>query len=337
VLLSAPAVALLRASLPDAEITYLVGSWGKEAAEHGPTVDRVRSLDFPGFTRHANANVLAPYVLLAQEATRLRRARFDLAVILRPDHWWGALLVAAAGVPLRVGGDTPETRPLLTHCRAAPSAHWAAQALDIAHLALEAARTVPVSSEMPAFRVSDAARGQAERLWRTHALDGKRVVALQPSAGAPLKRWPPDNWRALADALEQLGCTVIFTGAPSDIDLLVSIGTPRPTLAGQSLDVTAALFERCALLIGLDGGAAHLAGAVGTPTIRLYGPASDSVYGPWPPDRIDQHVVRTRRLDCVPCGALEHPPCGARTLPACLLAIEVDDILELARRELRRG
>ena len=98
-----------------------------------------------------------------------------------------------------------------------------------------------------------------------------------------------------------------------------------------SLKVTAALFERCALVIGLDSGAAHLAGAVGTPTVRLYGPAPVAKYGPWPRTAPDQRVLTTDQLACVPCGYLEDPPCGARSEPACLLALSVEKVLGAAK------
>jgi len=107
-------------------------------------------------------------------------------------------------------------------------------------------------------------------------------------------------------------------------------------LCGQSLDVSAALYARCQLLIGLDGGAAHLAAAVGTPTVRLYGPTSAEVFGPWPRSD-DQHVLLTDSLDCVPCGRLEAPPCGAVRVPACLLALGVDDVMKAVEANFAQG
>ena len=199
------------------------------------------------------------------------------------------------------------------------------------------------------FRVSDGARASAAELWQTKSLHDRRVVAVQASAGATLKSWPIAHWAAAADRLAALSSTsadarpvaVLLTGGPADATLLGQVqrhmtAVPAAVLAGQSLDVTAAIFERCQLMIGLDGGAAHLAAAVGTPTIRLYGPASADVFGPWPPALPHQAVLMTHALECVPCGHLDAPPCGARTLPACLLAIDVDAVVELARQQLAR-
>ena len=340
-LLTAPAVALLRASLPRAHITYVVGPWSAEAARHGPPVDEVRTLAYPGFTRRPNPNLLWPYALAVRTAARLRREQYDLALVFRPDHWWGALLGALAAIPLRVASQTPETAPLLTHSHAtiAPE-HAAEQALSLARLALSVAGVAPTpASQVATFSVSDQARAAARALWARHALDPGRVIAIHPSAGAPLKSWPVEDWAKLANALTGEGLAVLLTGAPDDASLLQAIARrakwSKP-VCGQSLEVSAAIYERCDLVVAVDGGAAHRAAAVGTPTIRLYGPAQPETFGPWPP-RADQHVLLTRALACAPCGNLEAPPCGARALPACMLALSVDDVLKTVGTQLARA
>jgi len=343
VLLTAPAVALLRASLPSAHLTYAVGPWSREAAEHGPAVDEFLVLPFPGFTRRRGAPSLAPYALLAREAVRLRQHSYDVAVVLRPDHWWGGLLALAAGIPVRVGGATLETSALLTHSRLQkPGEHWAEQALALAHLTLEVCGAPPVEpTEVRPFRTSEFANHEATAFWQRHALEARQVVAIQPSAGAPLKSWPVEHWVKLADRCIELDLAVLLMGGPDDAPLLNAITqgmarTASATLYGQSLDVSAAVYARCRLLIGLDGGAAHLAAAVGTPTVRLYGPTPAEVFGPWP-RAADQRVLVTPTLECVPCGSLESPPCGAVRLPACVLALGVDDVMKAVKDQLAHG
>jgi ADP-heptose:LPS heptosyltransferase len=338
VLLTAPAIALLRSSLPAAHLTYVVGPWSVEAARRGPPVDELRTLAFPGFTRRGKLNVVDPYAVLLREARRLRREHYDLAVMLRGDHWWGALLALATGIPVRVGGDTPETRPILTHTCAPPTeAHWADQALGIARLALQAvgAAQAPVH-DVRQFAVN---RLLANPVWQQHGL-GERVIALHPAAGVPLKSWPLERWAQLAEALVDTRLQVVLTGAPEDAPLLQAVRDSLqqcvPVLCGQSLEVSAAIYARCALVITVDSGAGHLAAAVGTPTVRLYGPASANVFGPWP-QRSDQRVLNTPDLACAPCGFLESPPCGARTTPACMLALGVDDVLNAVKEALNRS
>jgi heptosyltransferase III len=338
VLLTAPAVALLRASLPAAHLTYVVGPWSLAVARHGPPVDSLRTLSYPGFTRRPRQHAIAPYLLLARHATLLRRQGYDLAVIFRPDHWWGALLALAAGIPVRVGGATPETRPLLTHVQATSGSHAVDQARGMARLALGALNTAPVEPANPvAFRNTPQASEAAASLWRRLALGDQRVVAIHPSAGAPLKSWPVERWAGLADALRDDGLAVVLVGAPEDGPLLSAIAArtsqPPPVLHGQSLEVSAAIYQRSAIVVAPDSGAAHLAGAVGRPTVRLYGPAPPATFGPWPP-RPDQRVLISTRLACVPCGDLQAPPCGARALPACMLALGVGDVLNAVRAQI---
>lgn len=340
VLLSAPALGALRATFPEAELTYLVGPWSAEVARRGPPV-RVQTLSFPGFTRRPKANPLAPYALLGQAAVELRRQTYDLAVVLRPDHWWGALLGLAAGIPTRVGFDVPETRPLLSHTFPLdPRRHAAEQGLALAGYVAELyGRTPKAAAIEPAFRVCHAERQAAAHLLAERGLGTtRRLVAIQPSSGAALKSWPVPAWAGLADRLLAAGLDVVLVGGPVDGALLASIQAhqprPTPTLVGQPLGVSAALYARCALVVGLDGGGPHLAAAVGTPTVRLYGPASPARYGPWPP-RQDQRVLLARGLACVPCGHLADPPCGARYLPACLLALGVDEVFADAMDLLR--
>ena len=338
VLLTAPAVALLRASLPAAHLTYIVGPWSLAVARHGPPVDSLRTLRYPGFTRRPGQHAIAPYLLLAQEAARLRREAYDLAVIFRPDHWWGALLALAAGIPVRVGGATPETRPLLTHLRATSGTHAVEQARSLARLALDTINATPVEPGDPGvFRVTPQASDAADNLWRRLSLSEHRVVAIHPSAGAPLKSWPVERWAGLADALHADGFAVVLVGAPQDGPLLSAIAARTsqapPLVHGQPLEVSAAIYRRSHIVVALDSGAAHLAQAVGTPTVRLYGPAPPATFGPWPP-RPDQRVLSSTRLACVPCGDLEAPPCGARALPACLLALGVADVLNAVRAQL---
>jgi ADP-heptose:LPS heptosyltransferase len=342
VLLGASAVALMRASLPSAHLTYLVGPWSADAARHGPRVDEVRTLAYPGFTRRRKAHLLEPYALLAREAARLRREHYDLAVVFREDHWWGALLSLAAGIPLRVGGSTPETEPLLTHTSGLPKDLPAAErALAVARQALAAAEVAPVAiGEVTQFSLSESARAAASQVWQQHGFGSERVVAIHPAAGVPLKSWPVERWARLADALRAGGVDVVLVGAPDDGPLLSDIAARMrqcpQRLCGQPLAVSAAIYARCDLLVTVDSGAGHLAAAVGTPTVRLYGPAPASVFGPWPPNT-KQRVLATSRLACAPCGYLQSPPCGATITPACMLALDVDEVLNTIKRQLNRS
>ncbi len=332
VLLTSPAVSLLEAALPDVELTYLVGPWGAEVARRGPLGDRVEILAFPGFERRPKESLMAPYRLLWREASRLRARRYAAAVVFRPDHWWGALLALAAGIPVRIGFQTPETQPLLSHAFPRRSdLHAAEQSLELARLAASLLGGRPARQARPStrFDLSNDDRARARNLLDRAGLGGRPIVAIHPSAGAPLKSWPVERWAALADRLGAEGADVLLSGGPEDGDLLRAVAErsrARPSIAcGQPVATTAAVLARCSVAVGPDNGPLHLAAAMGTPTVRLYGPAPPTVYGPWPADDA-QRVLITDTLACVPCANLVSPPCGAREMPPCMLALTVEEV-----------
>jgi heptosyltransferase-2/heptosyltransferase-3 len=104
--------------------------------------------------------------------------------------------------------------------------------------------------------------------------------------------------------------------------------------AGRTtLGQLAALFEHCALVLGGDSGPLHLAAAVGTPTVRVYGPTSQAIFGPWG-DPAAQVGIQAR-LPCEPCDNFGAPPCGAIETPACLRVVASDEVVAAALRALR--
>src|SRR5574342_92943 len=111
VLLTMPAIQALRVSRPDVEIHALVGHWSADVIAAYPEVDLVLTLPFPGFSRSPKANWYSPYELLIASARHLRYIGYTSAVILRPDHWWGAMLTKWAGIPERIGYDLPDVAP----------------------------------------------------------------------------------------------------------------------------------------------------------------------------------------------------------------------------------
>lgn len=353
-LFATPALHLLRASLPDAHIAALVGPWGEAVLAGNPDLDEILTCPFPGFTRQPKSNPLAPYRLLQAEAQRLAALDFDLALVLRFDHWWGAWLAAAAGIPQRLGYAIDEVKPFLT--RALPyvrGRHEVVQNLALAlaagegdRLAVSGERLVGGASEGESdwrlrFAVSEADVAAAAALMAQQV--GRPLVAVHPGSGAAVKRWRSAAWAELAARLvRDYGAQVVFTGAAGETELidpvlaLLEAGPPLPSpplsLAGQtSLGVLAALYRRCALVIGPDSGPLHLAVAVGAPTVHLYGPVDRRTFGPWgSPQR---HAVVTSDWGCIPCNRLDWPE-RALSEHGCLRDITVEQVLAEAARLL---
>src|SRR5690606_9935424 len=138
------------------------------------------------------------------------------------------------------------------------------------------------------------------------------LVALHPGSGAAVKQWPPDKWAALAEHLvNAYGARVLLTGAAGrEEESIRAIAgrarVPTTSLAGKTtLQVLAAVYAGCDLVVGPDTGPLHLAVAVGTPTVHLYGPVSPQTFGPWGDPR--RHRVVTMALACQYCHRLDWP------------------------------
>lgn len=339
VLFTTPALRALRRYWPQAYITALVGPWSARVLQGNPDVDEVLTCPFPGFTRQPKGGGLAPYWLLDDYAKKLRAHRFDAALILRADHWWGALLAYRAVIPLRLGTVCPETAPFLTLAiPPAPDRHEVARNLAlVAALSpspIAAGEGLGVGDDL-AFYLSEADRACAHRLLGNAP---GPWIAIHPGAGAPVKRWQPEAWAQVGDTLARdVGARVVLTGASSEMGLCQAVAAHmRSTpliLAGQTdLGALAAIYARCRLVLGPDSGPLHLAVAMDTPTVHLYGPADPAHFGPWgDPNR---HRVVTLGLGCSPCRHLDWSEAEVKEHP-CIWAIPVERVLEAAREVLQ--
>ncbi|MDQ2809222.1 MAG: glycosyltransferase family 9 protein [Chloroflexota bacterium] len=289
-LLAGPALAALRAAFPAAHLTGLVGPWGRPIWQRLPSLDAVETLPFPGIVARP-ARPWQPYTLLRAQARRLRAGGYDLAISLRFDYWWGALLAEQARIPVRWGYNLPAVAPFLTH--AVP--YQAGRHEVVQDLALVAALTAPESdtslaASHPGTPPLAFPLTADERAWAATQLPAGRVVAIHPGTNGSLKLWTLDGWAAVAAWLADQGYPVLFTGSAAEAPLVAAIRArlAPPALAattdltGQtSLGQLGALFAACTAVLGVDSGPLHIATAVGPPTVRLYGPSDEAIWGPW--------------------------------------------------------
>ncbi len=338
VLFLTPGLHALRRALPEARITLMVGPWGQEVVRDNTDLDDVITCPFPGFERRPKTSFLAPYRLLWAQARALRGRGYDAAVILRFDHWWGAWLAAAAGIPLRIGYDVPEVRPFLTHVLPYRSDRHEVEQNAALLGQLAGGSVLPLGPLRYRVRPEDRAWADA---WLAGAgvHKGDRLVAIHPGAGAPVKQWPTASWAAVANELGFYpGVRLLLTGGASETPLTRAIAGllahPVADAAGQTtLGQLAALYERCALVLGSDSGPLHLAVAVGVATLHLYGPVSVAKFGPWgDPER---NAALTSPWACAPCHRLDWPS-EALAAHACVAAIRPEDVLAVAQRLLQR-
>ncbi len=372
-LLATPVLAALRQRLPKARVTALVGPWSRMVLQRNPDVDMLLTCPFPGFERRPTddrrpttddsgvnamlgrlssivgrlSSVAMPYRTLIHYALLLRAGRYDLAIIGRDDHWWGAALALLAGVPCRIGYSVPECRPFLTTVLPwNPRDHVTAQGLALVRAVdPDPPTTAPAAAgagegDQFALNAQFPARfdsTQDDIMWAddwiaAQGLAGARLVLLHPGTGGPAKLWFAERWAAVADALQDAGVRLVLTGGPDELALVAEVAAHMQSaalnLAGQtSVGQLAALMRRAALVLGVDSGPLHLAAAQGVPTIHLYGPGDAARFGPWG-DRA-RHVVLRAELWCSPCGEFAACPRGLAR-PECMELIASTRVTERA-------
>ncbi len=335
VLFTTPALRALHSAAPDAHITYMVGPWAYEIVKDNPYLDEIMICTFPGFTRRPKKHPLQPYMVLWRYARSLRGKSFDLALVLRFDHWWGAMLAYWSGVPQRIGYALPEMSPFLT--RAVPyvgGRHEVEQNMHLVRTALgdDIASPGPLEFEPAPEDVKSA-------LNLLPAENGdQRYLCLHPGAGSPVKLWRSEYFAQAADTLvNRYGLQVIISGSADDRSLVEDIAGRMESnpivIAGQtSLGELAAIMSRCELVVGVDSGPLHLAVSQGVPTVHLFGPVDHHTFGPWGDPR--KHLILLSDMACIPCNRLDYGPEELMDHP-CVNSITVHQVLKAADSLLR--
>ena len=334
VLLSTPAIQALKRSRPEFSIHVLCGEWAGEALVNYDEIDHVLTLPFPGFQR-APSSTLAPWRLAIQTARRLRRIGYASAIIMRPDHWWGAMVTHLAGIPQRVGYDLENVAPFLTEAVKFEYGHAVEQNLRLVSSWTGTLDAADIKLAYPWWKVDCHLIG-----WLIESLkfEGNApVVCIHPGSGAASKFWRAENWVQVADQLAaEYGAKIVFTGTRSEAALADAIAADMSadavSIAGDTnLGELAALYARSRAVLGPDSGALHLAAAVGTPTVALFGPADPQEFAPWGDPRL--HEVITSDIGCRPCRILDWQNDNMDYHP-CVRDITVRQVFEAARRVL---
>ena len=335
-LMTLGAIERVRACAAGARIHLVVGSWNAPLARLIPGVDSFETLDVPWLARQGGARTP---LALARRAWAWRRERFDLALNFEPDIR-SNLLLALSGASRRMGFSSGGGGAFLTTALPYdPDAHTAANAwhvVDAAFPAMADAAPRTLGGRLPV--PEDAAREATKLLGAVNAT--RLLIGIHASGGRAIKQWHLDRFAQVAARLARdLGATVVLTGTLEDRPLVERVlaelpaDVPRLDVAGRmDLAVFAGLLQQLRLLITCDSGPMHLAAAVGTPVVALFGPADPNRWGPLTRDA----RVLTADLWCRPCNRVRRPPsrCVGR-VPDCLNHIDVDAVCRAAAELLR--
>jgi heptosyltransferase-2 len=310
--MSMPALANLRRGLPKATIDLLVPRRVAPLFDDHPHIDRLVIRDERQPWRTRLAQVIA-----------LRRCEYQV-VLLLPNSFRAALDAWLLRSPIRLGYATDGRRWLLTH--AVPAAEGQPPHQIEAYLRLVAALGLPIVERVPTLAPTKRAEMQADHLWAAQDWGRKdRVIGICPGAAfGPAKRWWPERFAALADRLIASGrFRVVFFGSPDEVPLVELIRSQMTreavSLAGQdTLGSFMALAARCAVVIANDSGSMHMANAVGTRVVALFGPTDPRRTAPGAAPATVLH----RELACSPCF---YTTCPYSDHP-CMRSIEVDDV-----------
>ncbi|MBI4544645.1 MAG: glycosyltransferase family 9 protein [Gemmatimonadetes bacterium] len=255
---------------------------------------------------------------------RLRRGRYRRGVLL-PPSFSSALLFRLGGVRERRGMQTDGRSMLLTE--PVPLHRLAGLHRSAVYFALVTG-SPPAAPLVPRVRVAAGAR---EAWARLVGGGGRPVVGLFPGGHAPSRRWDGGRFAALARALAARGARVIVFGGPAERELTARVAGQVAVDAGGRTDLPllAAGLADCHLLVSNDSGPLHLAAAVGTPTVSLWGAGNPAVTGP---AGAAHRLLRRPELPCVPCVKNRCPRSGRgyvleRAEVECLKLIEVGDVL----------
>lgn len=326
-----------RGAAAGARIHLVVGRWNRSLAELLPGIDTLETLDAPWLVRRgADASMEQ----LIYRAWAWRAQKFDLALNLEPDIR-SNLLLSLSGAVRRVGFSSGGGGAFLTHALGyLPSIHTAANALRVVDASLpvtDGARELKPPYER--LQVPGSARREASRL--LGRLDPSRLlVGLHASRGREIKQWHLGRLAEVATRLgRDFGATIVLIGTPEDRPLVDRVAAALPPdvtnlIVADQMDLTAfaGLLERLSLFVVGDTGPMHLAAAVGTPVVALFGPSDPRRYGPL----TDRARVVTADLWCRSCNRVRKPPsrCMGR-VPDCLSGIEAEAVYTAAGDLLR--
>jgi ADP-heptose:LPS heptosyltransferase len=295
--LALPALAALRAAFPAARITYLGEPWHPQLLDGrpGPWDEVVVVPPYPGVRGGSEELRDSPEV--SAFLTRQRRERYDLAVQLHGGGANSNPFVRALGAGVTVGARATDAPPLDRWLPYTDTQHEILRCLEV--VGLVGAPPVGLEPRLTPT-VEDAAAAEAVLPTGTGP-----VVAVHPGAHDPRRRWPPERFGAVADALACHGATVVLVGSGDDDQRAAAAvtaamtGEPVDLVGRLSLAALAGILHRCRLVVANDSGPRHLAEALGTATVGIF--LERNLVNAGPLTRRRHRVAVSSRTACPVC------------------------------------
>lgn len=284
----------LKSQWKDASLTVLCRSNMREIFESSPYVDK--TLSFPSSSRFL-------YFPFGNELFRfVRGSRYDLGILLT-NSFSSAYFFCLSGVKNRVGFRGNFRNAFLDKPVSFPPDKEKMHLVSVYKELLKKIG-VSISPTLPELHVENSEREKAERILEENGWEkSKTLVGINPGAAyGSAKCWLPERFKALTKKiLENPHIHVVYfgdkKGKPLVDEICKDISSRAINLAAQtSVSELAALIERCSLFLSNDSGPMHLASAIGTPLIALFGSTNEVKTGP-----CSQGIVIHKHVDCSPC------------------------------------
>lgn len=311
-----PAAALLRRSLPDAHITWVVERRAGAIIKDTPVIDRLIELDTRAWRRGLMStstigDVRTQLNQLRREPELKGAAHSDIAIDFQ-GLIKSALVAIASRSRRRIGFETADLREkasklLLTEqVQTSEFKHVIEKNLALAQAAIRSVGTAPTGGEAlsrNAYQFPITVSPDDERFVDDALENEGPFTIINPGGGWPTKLWPSERYAELADWLwSDCGLSSFVTYGPGEEALARAVASTARSSAVRPIASTLkqlfALSRRAALFVGGDSGPLHLAAASGTPIVGLYGPTSPERNGPFDPQDITVGRDLWCRADC---------------------------------------
>ena len=284
-----PALRALKKAYPTAQLTFWLRPRVADVMETHPYVDAC----LVDMKAEGRLRSLKPFV------NQIRQSHFDMAVVLHPTSFRNALLPFLARVPIRIGSNVSGRGMLLTTTyRESSDVHEVQRYLRVLQLLGD---DITTPDDELGFWHTDADRGAVQRLLPQHTHE--QFIGINLGTTWETKRWHVDNFAAVIRQISRQdpNVKIVLTGSAAERDIASTLHCPETTinLAGKTTILElGALIERLRVYLTCDSGPMHIAAAVGTPTVSLFGPTAPARHGPY---GNAEHIVLEKPVSCRPC------------------------------------